>query len=185
MPLDPPLRVDWLDADGAPGRVGLTFLPGKHGRSTRYPGRIYRREVQRDLVTLVELGVRHLVLLVEDRELERWGDLDIVDRGGAAGVQIHRFPMVDGGVPRDLAEMQRILDVIVAGRRDGDVAVACMGGVGRTGMVAACHLVKRGLAPREAIATVRDVRHPEAVETQAQEQFVWRFAELSRPLRSG
>jgi protein-tyrosine phosphatase len=183
-PLDPPLRVDWLDPDGNPGRVGLTFLPGKRGHSTRYPGRIYRREVERDLATLAALGVRHLVLLVEDRELERWGDLDIVERGETAGLLIHRFPMADGGTPRDLGEMHRILEAIASGRRDGNVAVACMGGVGRTGMVAACHLVERGLAPRDAIAAVRQVRHPEAVETRAQEQFVRRYAELTRSLRS-
>lgn len=184
-PLDPPLRVDWLASDDEPGRVGLTFLPGKHGASTRYPGRVYRREVERDLTTLATLGVRHLVLLVEDSELERWGDLDIVDRGDIAGVRIHRFPMADGGTPRDLGAMQQILATIAMGRRDGDVAVACMGGVGRTGMVAACHLVERGLAPRDAIAAVREVRHPEAVETQAQEQFVRRYADLTGSLRSG
>lgn len=184
-PLDPPLRVDWLEPDGAAGRVGLTILPGKHGSSTRYPGRVYRRDVERDLATLGELDVRHLILLVEDGELERWGNLDIVERGTIAGVQVHRFPMVDGGTPRDLGELQQILDRISAGRRDGNVAVACMGGVGRTGMVAACHLVERGLAPRDAIATVRAVRHPEAVETHAQEQFVRRYAELTRSLRSG
>lgn len=184
VPLDPPLRVDWLEADAEPGRVGLTILPGKHGASTRYPGRVYRRDLDRDLVTLGELGVRHLVLLVEDSELERWGDLDIVQRGDAAGVLIHRFPMADGGTPRDLGEMQQILDTIRSGQRDGNVAIACMGGVGRTGMVAACHLVERGLSPRDAIATVRAVRHPGAVETHAQEEFVLRYAELTRSLRS-
>ena len=183
-PLDPPLRVDWLRSDGQAGRVGLTILPGKHGRSTRYPGRVYRREVERDLATLAELEVRHLVLLVEDVELERWGNLDIVERGEAAGVRIHRFPMADGGTPRDLGELQQILDTINAARLDGNVAIACMGGVGRTGMVAACHLVERGEAPHKAIAAVRRVRHPEAVETHAQEEFVRRYADLSGSPRS-
>lgn len=183
-PLDPPLRVDWLGSDGEPGRVGLTILPGKHGPSTRYPGRVYRRDVEGDLATLGELGVRHLILLVEDDELERWGNLDIVKRGDVAGVQIHRFPMVDGGTPRDLGEMQEILNTISAGRRDGNVAVACMGGVGRSGMVAACHLVTRGQAPRDAIATVRAIRHPEAVETHVQEQVVLRYAAFIEAARS-
>lgn len=177
--LDPPLRVDWLDADGPRGRVGLTFLPGKRGRSTRYPGRIYRREVDRDFATLAKLGVRHLILLVEDWELARWGDPDIATHGHAAGVHVHRFPMVDGGTPRDFDEIERILDTITIGRRDGDVAVACMGGVGRTGTVVACHLVSGGLPPAAAIETVRAVRHPEAVETHAQEQFVRLYAARS------
>lgn len=175
-PLDPPLRVDWLPPDGGTGRVGLTFLPGKRGASTRYPGRVYRREVARDMATLAGLGVRHLVLLVEDHELERWGDPEIGEHGLRAGIAVHRFPMEDGGVPRDIAEMDDILATIARGRGDGDVAIACMGGVGRTGTVAACELIRRGVAPQEAIATVREVRHPEAVETRAQERFVARYA---------
>jgi hypothetical protein len=65
-----PIRVDWLPdgwaGDGRPGRLGLTILPGKQGASTRYPGRVYDRDLDADLATLRELGVRRLVLLVED-----------------------------------------------------------------------------------------------------------------------
>jgi protein-tyrosine phosphatase len=58
----------------------------------------------------------------------------------------------------------------------GDVAVACMGGVGRTGMVVACALVRAGRTPAESVARVRSLRHPTAVETAAQERFVERYA---------
>jgi protein-tyrosine phosphatase len=68
--------------------------------------------------------------------------------------------------------MQRILAEIREGRAVGNVAVACMGGVGRTGTVAACALLEGGMTPDEAIATVRAVRHPTAVETAEQEGFV-------------
>ncbi len=174
--LDPPLRVDWIGADelgdGRPGRLGLTFLPGKHGVSTRYPGRIYRRELERDLATLREVGVRRLLLLVEGWELERWGDGRIVERGAAHGVSVDHRPLVDGSAPATMAEMDDMLAALHESRRAGDVAVACMGGVGRTGTVAACALVAAGLGAAEAISRVRAVRHPEAVETPDQEAFV-------------
>jgi protein-tyrosine phosphatase len=51
-----------------------------------------------------------------------------------------------------------------------------MGGVGRTGMVAACALVRAGLDADAAISLVRKVRHPTAVETAGQEAFVRRYA---------
>ena len=178
--LDPPLRVDWIDpedlSDERPGRLGLTFLPGKHGPSFRYPGRVYRRELDRDIGTLVEAGVGYLALLVEDHELERWGDPAIVDRAAARGLTVRRWPMPDGSTPRDVAEMAAILDDIAAAREDTDVAIACMGGVGRTGTVAACALVAAGWDPAAAIAEVRRVRHPTAVETAEQEAFVDAFA---------
>ena len=177
---DPPLRIDWLDpahfGDELPGSLGLTILPGKQGISYRYPGRVYRRDLDEDMVSLRAAGVQRLILLVEDAELRRWSDPGIVERGTAAGVRVLRHPMPDGHPPATIAEMQTILAEIQAGRRTGNVAVACMGGVGRSGTVAACALLEAGMTPDQAIATVRAVRHPSAVETAAQERFVRAFA---------
>jgi protein-tyrosine phosphatase len=132
-----------------------------------------------------------LILLVDDAELMRWGDPEIVGRGRAAGIDITRVPVADGHAPMD-AEMDRMLDLVTERRRSANVAIACMGGVGRTGTVAACALVRAGLAADEAIALVRRIRHPEAVETPRQKQFVAEYADrlgerpgqLYRPTRS-
>jgi len=174
--LDPPLRIDWLGvvelAPGRPGRLGLTFLPGKRGASFRYPGRIYRRDLGLDLATLRDGGVGHLFLLVEDEELRRWGDPEIVARAAELGVVVNRRPLPDGAAPRSMQEMDDLLVAVEVARADGDVAVACMGGVGRTGTVAACALVAAGAHAEQAIRRVRAVRHPTAVETAEQEAFV-------------
>jgi protein-tyrosine phosphatase len=174
--LDPPLRVDWIGTeeldDGRPGRLGLTFLPGKRGISTRYAGRVYRRDLDADLATLENLGVGWLLLLVDDAELARFGDHDIVGRSAEAGVTIVRRPLADGTAPRDPEAMDEILRLLDGARERGDVAVACMGGVGRTGTVAACALVASGHSAAKAVARVRAVRHPEAVETAEQVTFV-------------
>jgi protein-tyrosine phosphatase len=181
---DPELRIDWLEAsrfaDGRPGNLGLTILPGKHGVSYRYPGRVYRRELNADLAALRAAGVRRLVLLVDDSELRRWGDPSIVERGRINDVDVIRHPIEDGQPPPSIEAMDRILEDVRDGRRSANVAVACMGGVGRTGTVAACALVEAGLDPDEAIAAVREARHPGAVETAAQQAFVRRFAQARR-----
>lgn len=177
---DPELRIDWLGPDqlrdDLPGRLGLTILPGKRGISFRYPGRVYRRDLDEDLAMLRTAGVGRLILLVEDGELSRWSDPTIVERGAQAGVTVLRHPTPDGQPPASIGVMEAILGEVRAGRRDGNVAVACMGGVGRTGTVAACALVQAGHSADDAIATVRAVRHPTAVETAAQERFVAAFA---------
>ncbi len=176
---DPALRIDWLSAEelagGLPGRLGLTFLPGKRGPSSRYPGNVYRRDAADDLATMRQLGVARLLLLVEDGELSRWSDPRIVELGRAAGIVVHRFPIRDGAAPT-LDMMDAIQAALDEGRRLGDVAVACMGGVGRSGTVAACALVRAGRLPQDAISRVRDVRHPQAVETEAQERMVHAYA---------
>jgi protein-tyrosine phosphatase len=180
--LDPPLRVDWLDPLpgeqlGGRGRLGLTILPGKRGASVRYPGRIYRRDLMADLRLLREVGVRRLILLVDDGELERWGDPQIAARGSEAGIEVLRFPIPDGHAPSDPAVMDAILAAVDGPQGEGrDVAVACMGGVGRSGTVAACALVSRGMQPDQAIAAVRAARHPQAVESDEQQGFVHRYA---------
>lgn len=182
---DPPLRIDWLEpaqlGDDLPGRLGLTILPGKRGASFRYPGRVYRRDLDEDLAMLRSAGVGRLLLLVDDAELSRWGDPRIVARGAAAGVTVLRHPIADGRPPASIAEMDEMLVEIRDGRRSGNVAVACMGGVGRSGTVAACALVQAGQSPDDAIATVRAVRHPTAVETAEQERFVAAFAVAAQP----
>lgn len=181
---DAPLRIDWLDdalddasGHGPPGRLGLTILPGKHGPSSRYPGRVYRRELAADLAAFVAQGVGTLILLVEDSELRRWGDTAIVDKAAATGIRILRHPMPDGGVPTSLAVMDGILDQVRSGRAAGNVAIACMGGVGRSGTVAACALIAAGRSAADAITQVRRIRHPQAVETAAQAAFVAAYAD--------
>ena len=174
--LDPSLRVDWIDqadfADERPGRLGLTFLPGKHGASERYPGLVYRRDLDTDLATLRGAGIGYLVLLVDDEELARWGDPSIVERARSMEITVDRRPLRDGTAPASGEEMDELLDALAAARDIGDVAVACMGGVGRTGTVAACALVRAGWGADAAIDRVRAVRHPTAVETPAQHSFV-------------
>ena len=177
----PEMRIDWIEPDAlvpsASGRLGLTFLPGKRGASYRYPGHTYRRDTADDLAAMRTLGVVRLILLVEDRELESWGDPAIVELGSRAGVEVLRHPMADGSPPASVEAMDRILDQIDQARASGDVVVACMGGVGRTGTVAACALVRGGRSARQAIEAIRSLRHPTAVETEAQEEFVGRYAQ--------
>lgn len=174
------IRVDWLPGDSlgdaARGRLGITHLPGKHGRSVRYPGVVYRRDLQSDLEVLRTQGVRFLLLLVDDDELRRWGDPEIAAHARAAGITLRRHPLADGAAFPGVAAMDEVLDEIEEARRSGDAVVACMGGVGRSGMVAACALVRQGWKPDAAIVEVRRVRHPDAVETEAQRLFVDTYA---------
>ena len=72
------------------------------------------------------------------------------------------------------------LDVGVAAIEQGiaaghGVAVHCGGGLGRTGTLLACYLVRRGLAPGAAMARVRHLR-PGAIETREQERAVEAYA---------
>ena len=97
----------------------------------------------------------------------------------------HRMPVRDLSTPT-IDEMRRILDLIDAEQARGrTVYVHCWGGVGRTGTVVGCHLVRRGATGQEALDRIAELwqgmekrhRAPRSPETEAQRQFVLGWAE--------
>jgi protein-tyrosine phosphatase len=55
------------------------------------------------------------------------------------------------------------------------VLIHCVGGLGRAGTVVACWLRTQGFGTEEAVAVVRSVRSPRAIETEIQERTIARF----------
>ena len=121
-----------------------------------------------DLRELAEAGIRLLVNLDEQAHSP--------ERLAAYGLRQIHLPVRDFSAPSQATlerGVQAIEDAMAQGIR---VAAAhCGGGLGRTGTLVACLMVKRGLGPDQAIAEVRALR-PGSIETAAQEQAVHAFA---------
>ena len=67
-------------------------------------------------------------------------------------------PIVDMGVPT-IPHMTRILDEVDGALADGgSVYVHCWGGVGRTGTVVGCWLVRHGVEDGDAVARIAELR---------------------------
>ncbi len=157
------LRVDWLESGPGPGKVGLTLLPGR---------RDLGRNLERDLAVLQDEQVARVVCLVPSDELESYGAGDLLQQYAARGLRVHHSPMMDQGLS-SLEEMRATVRFIHEGVVAGEnVVVHCVGGLGRSGMTAACWLVAEGLPAAAAIAEVRRTRSPRAVETDEQAEFV-------------
>jgi protein-tyrosine phosphatase/nicotinamidase-related amidase len=165
------LRVDWFAADhDGRGVVGITICPGRRDR---------RRDLDADLAILVDAGVTRLVTLLPDTELVWAGVGDLPARVRAMGIDCRQLPIPDQGVPA-LEDARELVRWCREGLADGGrVVISCLGGLGRSGTIAACYLVEQGESPSQAISAVRGARGPRAVETRSQEAFVAAYAAWS------
>ncbi|MEI7744782.1 MAG: ADP-ribosylglycohydrolase family protein, partial [Chloroflexota bacterium] len=155
-----PLRVDLLDLAGTPlegtGRLGITLLPGK--KREGWTG-AHWRDLDLDLARLRDLGVDTLFLLNEDAELALCLVPELPDAMAAVGPELVRFPIPDPHVPADPGAYRVAIRGLVERVRGGAfVAIACRGGINRSGMTAACIYRELGLDASEAIARTQAAR---------------------------
>ena len=94
-----PIRVDVIPTDHLPGRLGVTFAPGKKDASGTSRVR-WDRDLATDLRDLRErFGTDMLVPLLRRYEYELLGVPDLVARAEAQGMRVRAFEIDDGTVP--------------------------------------------------------------------------------------
>ncbi|WP_407540064.1 dual specificity protein phosphatase family protein [Deinococcus radiomollis] len=173
-----PLRVAWMEDTALtplwPGRLGLTIAPGKKGVS--FEGNLHDRDLSADMTQLGTDGVTQLVNLMEAHEEVSWQMHGYDAQAAQAGLKLRRFPVADVKVPTDPAAFAALVEEIYADLHAGETVVAhCLGGLGRSGMLVACLLVRSGEFTAEgAIQFVRSKRSLRAVEGN-QPQFVEQY----------
>jgi protein-tyrosine phosphatase len=151
------------------GRLALCRLPG---RSDDLPG---------DLAILTAWKPALIVSMTEPAEAARFGAAALPESLARLGIAHLVFPIRDFGAPEahdghwtSLApQLHAVLD-----RQDG-IVLHCLGGKGRSGMIAVRLLVERGIEHQTALAAVRHAR-PGAVETDAQVRWAQNRANKTR-----
>lgn len=75
--------------------------------------------------------------------------------------------------PEQATALDRALEELISHLRLGrNAAIHCKAGIGRTGLAATRLLQREGLSAAQALARIRAVHHPEAVETVEQLRFL-------------
>ena len=165
-----PPRVAWLETPSE-WRVGLTFAPGKRGPSTE--GARWERDLDTDLDVLVGQGIRTIACLIEAHEFAEWGIDRLPSAAAARGLELLHRPIRDVSVPT-LDEARSLVRELFA-RRDAPILIHCIGGLGRTGVIAGCLLRALGVAPEEALRRLVAARGKRCPETAEQRRFVTDF----------
>jgi len=151
-----------------------------------YPGDREETPARAKIGALLDAGVTTFIDLTEPHELAPY-ERHVAEMARARGrdVKYRRLPIQDVSVPKSSAVMHEILDQIDAALDSGGVVyVHCWGGVGRTGTVVGCHLVRHGMTGKDALARVAELfknmeksaRRQRSPETDEQAAFVrsWR-----------
>jgi protein-tyrosine phosphatase len=142
-----------------------------------YPGARHQAEARQKLQALLSAGITFFVDLTEEIErnlsLKPYRQL-LDEEASRLGKQVEyrRISIRDIEIPTP-ETMTVILDTIdqaqAAGRK---VYVHCWGGIGRTGTVVGCYMVRHGLTGEAAIRKIAELREgtPDAWKTAPQTQ---------------
>jgi|SRR5579862_5248159 len=117
-----------------------------------------------------------LSLLMPDEER----DLDLHAEAAQVrtqGMSFTAFPIPDREIPNSESELAGVLEDVTRDLSAGrNVLVHCRQGIGRSGLVAACLLVKKGMSPGAAVDAVSAARGVSIPETAPQRDWIDHYA---------
>ena len=172
----PMANTYWVD----PGR----FAAGE------YPGAWNRVEAAARLRTLLQAGLDCFIDLTQrDEGLEPYAGIAAQEASRLGTGFVHeRHAIVDMNVPHSRQQTAGILDAIDEALDGGkNVYLHCWGGIGRTGTVVGCWLVRHGMTGDEALAAIaqrwqgmeKRYRHPRSPQTGQQRAYIRNWTEPS------
>ena len=157
-----------------------------------YPGGWNGRNLNAGLRQMLDAGVTFFLDLTEDGEKRResyTAALRVAARSMGRTVEHCRAAIPDFETPTP-EQMRDILDVLDAALADGHtVYVHCYAGLGRTGTVIGCYLVRHGRSGQEALDELGRLRQGTALAdmyspvTEEQRRLVYRWAVLDKTQR--
>jgi len=161
------LRINYINKKYTKsGKIGLTILPGRKDNS---------RLLEADIKTIKDDGITHVISLITNEELNRYGVDNLMSEYKNAGLITKHFPIIDQGIST-IKDTSRLVDWINEElKKSANIMIHCVGGLGRTGLISACYLINQGMTAKEAIGEIRTVRSERAIESEKQEKFIFEY----------
>jgi len=166
-----PENLYWIEGNW-PGKVAVASRPRGDDWTTD------------DVAGWKRVGVNVVLSLLtpeEERSLGLRGEGRIVKDNGLKFIS---FPIPDLQVPASKSKLSVTLEKLGIDLAEGkNVVIHCRQGIGRSGLVAACLLISKGLSPGAAVDQVSAARGLRIPETPEQREWVDRFVALSASVR--
>jgi len=154
----------WLDGPW-PGKIALAARP----RGGDWLGDEVARWKRQGIDSVLTLLTPD-----EEREMELGSE---ASEAKARGLEFSSFPIPDRRVPSSEANLVKVLDKLNGTLSDSkNVLIHCRQGIGRTGLVAACLLVRKGMSPGAAVEKVSMARGIPVPETDEQREWIDHYA---------
>ena len=162
-------------------------VPGRFAAG-EYPGHWHAGQAESKLERMLDAGIDYFVDLTQSWDrLEPYASA-VQRQAESRGLSVEHEsrPIRDLGVPRSPRQMAETLDAIDDAIENGKtVYVHCWGGVGRTGTVVGCWLVRHGQTGDAALRQVaqwfrqipKALPHSRSPETSQQRDYVRHWAE--------
>ena len=172
-----PLKVNYISPkkSGFNGWIGMTISPGKKHDGFHAS---WDRDLDLDLERLRDFYFTDtIVTLIEDFEFSMLNTPDLREKIVECGIDSIHYPIVDMNAPSDPMTFCDLIDDLLLRLEQGEnIVIHCRGGLGRTGLLAACLLCANNFSVKDAIALVR-ARRQGAIQTKKQEDFIQLFAD--------
>jgi protein-tyrosine phosphatase len=144
--------------------------PGKLAVGPRPRGGDWLKD---DIANWKQAGVDAVLSLLTPDEEKHFDLQDEAVEVKGQGMEFISFPIPDRQVPGSEPRLAEVLEVVTRSLSKGkNVYVHCRQGIGRSGLVAACLLVKKGMSPGAAVAAVSAARGLPTPETAEQREWI-------------
>jgi protein-tyrosine phosphatase len=148
--------------------------PGKLAVGPRPRGGDWLKD---DIASWKRANVNAVLSLLTPDEEKNFDLHDEASEVRTQGMEFTSLPIPDRHAPKSESKVAEVLERVSCSLSTGkNVLIHCRQGIGRSGLMAACLLVKKGMSPGAAVASVSAARGMSTPETAEQRDWVDHYA---------